>query len=101
MFETKYFVNLNTKNQLVLTDFGKVVFERHIAIATNQQEYDFLKSYKECFEIDKQKYLANEEQLTNEEIFRNTIESYRVEDKPKAEQKAEKPSIKQGVRKSK
>lgn len=89
MFEQKYFVNPSVRNQIVLTDFGRVVFRNHIAFATNQTEYDFLKKYPECFEIDKEKYLADEEQLTNYEIFKKTIENYRIKEEPKVEKKVE------------
>lgn len=109
MFDQKYFVNPSVRNQIVLTDFGRVVFRNHIAFATNQQEYDFLKGYKECFEIDKEKYLADEEQLTNYEIFKKTIENYRIKEEPKVEKKVveekaeakEEPVAKKGGRKPK
>ena len=89
MFDQKYFVNPSVRNQIVLTDFGKVVFRNHIAFATNQTEYDFLKNYPECFEVDKQRYLADEEQLTNYDIFKKTIENYRIKETPKVEKKIE------------
>ena len=92
MFEPKYFANPNTCNLILFAPFGKVVFRNHICTCRTEEAYKFLKSYKECFEIDKDRYLADETQLTNTELFRKNIHKYKVEDKveePKKEVKVE------------
>lgn len=112
MFDPKYFASPNFGNLFVLTPFGKIVFRNHIGVARTQEQYDFLKKYKNCFEIDKERYLADETQLTNPGIFKKMIFQYRVDEdttrpqkqvkeKVEAETEEEQPVVKKGGRKAK
>jgi hypothetical protein len=89
---TKYFANKNTCNGIIFAPHGVIRFSGNIAKVDNEKDYEFLKTKKEFFELDPDKFEKDEFKLSNKTLFFREIENYRLTEKkeaPKAEPKAE------------
>ena len=96
--KTKYFANKTTCNGIIFAPHGIIRFSGNIVKTDNEQDYEFLKTKKDFFELDPEKFEKDEFKLSNKTLFFREIDNYRISEKkeaPKAEvkeePKAEKP----------
>lgn len=90
--KTKYFANKSTCNGIIFAPHGTIRFNGNIAKVDNEQDYEFLKTKPEFFELDPEKFEKDEFKLSNKILFFREIDNYRLVEKkeaPKTEAKEE------------